>query len=297
MKKCPTCGKEFEDSLKFCQVDGAELVSQEPAFDPYATVVGHKLDLTPEVPVETQIEEAPVEAAAEVPAVKEEEPQIHETTGSIPIAPPDEVLDLPGVDPLKTMYVSEAELKEALGTDIQSSPPAEEPAFELSSEHVPPPSPFGMPDSQVEPTAEPLGEMETVLADPTASPFHNPDPAPVAEWTPPPAPDAAWQNQEIGSNTPFQPPPVGAAGQSKGLAIASLVCGVLSCLCCLPLLTGLAGIVIGFIAKKKADENPSEFGGRGLALGGMITGAIGILLGIIQIIWIVFFNGLALLAR
>ena len=56
MKKCPTCGKEFEDSLKFCQVDGAELVSQEPAFDPYATVVGHKIVLTPEAPVETQIE-------------------------------------------------------------------------------------------------------------------------------------------------------------------------------------------------------------------------------------------------
>ena len=31
MKKCPTCGKEFEDSLKFCQIDGAELVAQEPA--------------------------------------------------------------------------------------------------------------------------------------------------------------------------------------------------------------------------------------------------------------------------
>src|SRR4051812_34495373 len=105
MKKCPTCGKEFDDSMKFCQVDGTELVADEPAFDPYATVVGHKIDLPsePAKPAEPAAQEVvipPIETSADTA----DEPRIHETTGSIPIAPPDEILELPGVDPLKTMY-------------------------------------------------------------------------------------------------------------------------------------------------------------------------------------------------
>ncbi len=286
MKKCPTCGKEFEDSLKFCQVDGAELIAAEPAFDPYATVVGHKLDLTLEVPVEKQIEEVPaIEVAEEV--------QIHETTGSIPIAPPDEILDLPGVDPLKTMYVSEAELKEALG-DIQ--PLAEEPVFKVPDMPTPPPSPFGMPDSPVEPAAPPLGEMETVLADQATPPFQFPDPAPVADWTPPPAPDAAWQNQEIGSNTPFQPPPVGvAAGENKILPIISLVLGILSLCCYMSPLTGIAALVTGFLGLKNINNDPSVYGGKPLAIAGMILGGLFFLIGIAYWIFLLFFGGLAMI--
>ena len=47
---------------------------------------------------------------------------------------------------------------------------------------------------------------------------------------------------------------------------------------------------MGFIAKKKADENPAQYSGRGLATGGMITGAIGFLIGIVVIILQVFFG-------
>ena len=39
MKKCPTCNKTFEDSMRFCQTDGTPLVDDEPAFDPYATIM------------------------------------------------------------------------------------------------------------------------------------------------------------------------------------------------------------------------------------------------------------------
>jgi hypothetical protein len=88
MKKCPTCGKEFEDSMKFCQIDGAELVADEPAFDPYATVVGHKLDLTPEPqqPIESgpSAEASAEETAAVEPLMPAADSPIHETTGSIP---------------------------------------------------------------------------------------------------------------------------------------------------------------------------------------------------------------------
>ena len=290
MKTCPSCGKEYEDSMKFCQVDGATLADAKPELDPYATMVGHKLDLTKEEPKET-------------PA----EPMIHETTGSLPIGQPDEILELPAVDPLKTMYVSESELKEALGTgDAAPAAPVDEPLLESSSESeptivaeppafgaAPPPSPFSVPDAE---PSRPFAEPEPLMPSASSQFGDSVSPAP-AEWTPPPVPDASWKGQPIDSNTPFQPPPAGAAGPSSGLAIGSLISGILSCICCFPILTGPLGIILGVIAKKKADENPAEYAGRGLAMGGIITGAIGILLGVIQIIWILFFNGLAMLNR
>jgi hypothetical protein len=106
----------------------------------------------------------------------------------------------------------------------------------------------------------------------------------VQEWTPPPQPDLSWQNQEIGANTPFQMPPAGTAGQNKTLAIVSLVCGILSLICCSWFIPGIAAIVMGFIARSKANSDPANYGGAGLALGGIITGALSLVLGVIVII-------------
>ena len=100
----------------------------------------------------------------------------------------------------------------------------------------------------------------------------------------------------FGQNQPFQPPPA-AGGPSQGLAIGSLVCGVLSCLCCVSILTGPAGLIMGFIAKKKADEDPAHYGGRGMALAGMITGALGIVLFIVMIVLQIFFGVLGALSK
>jgi uncharacterized membrane protein len=60
-------------------------------------------------------------------------------------------------------------------------------------------------------------------------------------------------------------------------------------LCCNWFVVGVIAIVLGFIAKGKADKNPAEFGGRGLAIGGIITGAISAILGIV--VWILYFMG------
>lgn len=266
MKKCPTCGSEFDDSMKFCQVDGKELVADEPAFDPYATVVGHKLHLAPEA-------EKPIEHVLAAEIVEEPE---HQTVGSTPIAEPDELLELPGLDPLKTMYVSEAELKEVFDAEQESTetPTVEsfknDPPTASFGGAIPPPSPFSTPESPFDPpqtASSPFADAETVVAD-RNSPFRDSEPAPVAEW-----------NQPVVSNSL---PAYGAEAQSKGLAIGSLVCGVLSCtICCsMGILLGPAALVMGFMAKKKAEESPSEFGGRGLALGGMISGAVGVLFGL-----------------
>lgn len=65
-----------------------------------------------------------------------------------------------------------------------------------------------------------------------------------------------------------------APGRRRGLAITSLVLGVLS----LPTL-GLLGIgailaiVLGIVALVKASNHPAEYGGKGLAIGGIVTGA------------------------
>jgi uncharacterized membrane protein len=113
------------------------------------------------------------------------------------------------------------------------------------------------------------------------------------EWTPPAAPEAAWQNQAIGSETPFAPPVAGGSGQSQGLAIAAMICGILSCLCCISVLTGPAGVIMGFLARKKATEDPANYGGATFAMVGMITGAIGFLIGIVLIVMQVFFGVLS----
>lgn len=335
--------------MRFCQVDGSALVDDAPAFDPYATIVAPAMPVPP-------IEPEPVAAAPETPVEMAVEPvssspvghdpNIHATVGSIPIAEPSEVLDLPSSDPLKTMYVSEAEMKDVLGVEegnnVVEIPPATEvsepeppsflapePVVESEPEPVvesvpepepvvaaPPPSPFStpsepapMPDFSVpepgvsEPEPAPtfdapantspifeepkrdFGEAATVIQPSFQMPFDPAPAAPVAEWTPPPPPEANWQNQDVGSNTPFQPPPAGTEGQNKTLAIISLVAGILGMtICCGSFVISVVAIVTGFMARGKANSDPGQYGGAGMALGGIITGALGLVLSVLFMI-------------
>lgn len=78
--------------------------------------------------------------------------------------------------------------------------------------------------------------------------------------------------------------PVATSSAANGLAIASLVTGILAFLCGLffmGLVFGAAAIVLGAIGLKKP-------GGKGLAIAGIITGAVGALSGaIFTILWII----------
>jgi hypothetical protein len=167
-----------------------------------------------------------------------------------------------------------------------TSSPFDKPSGSPSSpfEKTPPP-PYKEPEQRFgEQPASPFGQ----------SPFDQPKPPFGAqneplnqgfqqnEWTPPPAPVAGWQDQGLGANTPFQPPV--ASGQNQTLAIVSLVLGILS-ICACGILTGIPAIITGFMAKNNADSNPAEYGGRGMALAGMITGGIGTILGILTVIY------------
>lgn len=44
---------------------------------------------------------------------------------------------------------------------------------------------------------------------------------------------------------------------------------------------GAAALVTGYIGLKNVNENSQQFGGRGLAIAGMITGAVGLLISVV----------------
>ena len=123
---------------------------------------------------------------------------------------------------------------------------------------------------------------------PTPQTDWSPPPAPVAEWTPPPAPDASWQNQEIGSNTPFQSPPRGVATQNNTLGLVSLILGILSFVC-LGFLGSIPAIILGLMQRSKIKNNPAEYGGAGMAVAGIILGVLNV---IVTIVILILYAGL-----
>ena len=59
--------------------------------------------------------------------------------------------------------------------------------------------------------------------------------------------------------------------KSSGLAIASLVLGILS-VACFGLLAGIPAIILGHIAHNRARKQPDQYGGSGLAIAGFVAG-------------------------
>ena len=264
--------------MRFCQADGTPLVDDAP-IDPYKTMVARPADFA---------------------------------AGAPPANQQDDVLDLPAEsDPAKTMFASEDEIRAEMaardGGDEQviDIPPLGEPEPPKFSEPAPPPSPFSSPETGAksgapipspfdapkpstyepppyEPATPSFAEPEPVRDEPAFNPFDQPSGGAMAqaEWTPPPAPDAGWQNQEIGQNTPFQPPPGMPDGANKTLPIVSLVFGIVSLCCYISPLTGLVALITGYLGMKNANTDPANFGGKGLAIAGMITGGIMFLVGL-----------------
>jgi len=94
------------------------------------------------------------------------------------------------------------------------------------------------------------------------------------------------------------PPPYGYGGPpmgpmmmpepQKGLAIASLVCGILAipttcCCSALSLPLAVAAVVMGGIAISKANRSPQTHGGKGMAVGGLVTGICGVVFAIVML--------------
>ena len=76
-------------------------------------------------------------------------------------------------------------------------------------------------------------------------------------------------------------------GQNQTLPTVSLILGILGLLivCCgggIPL--GLAAMITGYLGFSNSNTNPMQYGGKGLAIAGMILGAIGFFISLFFII-------------
>ena len=316
MKKCPVCEKEYDDNMRFCQTDGTALVDKpeqaEPA-DPYKTMVARKSDIAAAIPPERP-----------EPAFIPERGSTPEPAVPAPIE--NEILEIPPPnDPNKTQFVSEAEIRAEMEAHADNQvidvPPATEsgpsdipisgdpemaPPAEMLQE--PPPSPFSTPPAEESgpanfPTSPPIpspfdairNEVKTSdpeqsapqFAEPeisTPNPFEKPaQAAPIAkaEFNPPATPEPNMQNPQN-----FGAPP--SVGPSQTLAIVSLIAGIAGLtICCGWFIPSVVALILGFMARGKASSNPAQYGGAGLALGGIITGAIGIVGSIIVVIYVI----------
>lgn len=73
------------------------------------------------------------------------------------------------------------------------------------------------------------------------------------------------------------PPPAVAR---QGLAIASLILGILGVVCFGPL-AAIPAVITGHLAYSRARRQPLEYSGSGLAVAGLVLGYVGIVIGLI----------------
>lgn len=99
-------------------------------------------------------------------------------------------------------------------------------------------------------------------------------PVEVLEPSPYRAPVAPASMPSAAQVVPGRPP-------SQGLAVGSLVCGILGLIgCCAWPIAGplaIVAIVLGFVALGKVKADPGAFGGKGMAKAGLILGFLGLL--------------------
>jgi len=84
-----------------------------------------------------------------------------------------------------------------------------------------------------------------------------------------------------------------ATRPTNGLAIASLVCGILGLVSCL-MVTGIPAIVMGVVARRQIRHSNGTQQGDGMALAGIITGAVATAISLVLIgFYVVIFGILA----
>lgn len=81
-----------------------------------------------------------------------------------------------------------------------------------------------------------------------------------------------------------QPPPSPAAQPKKGLSVTSLVLGIFGILPICSIFAGIPAIITGHIAHSRATKEPHLYGGKGMALAGLIMGYISIPLVVLMIL-------------
>jgi Zn-dependent protease len=89
----------------------------------------------------------------------------------------------------------------------------------------------------------------------------------------------------------YMPGGMAYAGQrTDGLAIASLVVGIIGVVCsigCLGVVLGPTASIMGFVARQRVASSGGALGGGGMALAGMILGAAGFVLSVAWFLFVV----------
>jgi len=324
MKQCPVCEKTFEDNMRFCQADGTPLEDKVESVDPFKTMVASKEEIAAAIsskPAEPSVPATPepVAPATSEPAVPV--PIENEVLEIPPAADPNKTQFVSEAELRAEMAAHEAEEQII---DVPAADEVPEPPAFTAPDATPPPSPFAAPNESAEEvgpanfptsppipspfsakppvaTLEPEGEESPesptpafeeppAESEPAVNPFEAAPSAPLAqaEFNPPVNQESNMQNpQDFGQNAQFTPPPAGG-GQNQTLAIVALVLGILGLtICCGSFIISLAAVITGFMARGKANSDPANYGGAGLALGGLITGALGLIGSVI--LWIVYF--------
>ena len=80
-------------------------------------------------------------------------------------------------------------------------------------------------------------------------------------------------------------PPHGMSIPTDGLATASLVCGILSVTLC-GLFAGIPAVICGHKSLAKINSSPTPIQGKGMAIAGLVTGYLSL---VISLLFIVFF--------
>jgi len=103
-------------------------------------------------------------------------------------------------------------------------------------------------------------------------------------WTAPTVPPPAGQPWQ-------QPSPLYTKSPSQGLAIASMITGLLGLFAgmfCLGPIPGLAALILGLVALSQIKNKPLTHGGKPLAIIGIVTGSVSLVIyGGMILLWIV----------
>jgi len=92
---------------------------------------------------------------------------------------------------------------------------------------------------------------------------------------------------------PPPPPPMPRKQQSQGLAVASMITGILGLvLGCFGPLPGIAAIVLGGVALSQIKKSPETTGGKPLAIVGIVTGSLTLVFYGLILVWMILVGAL-----
>lgn len=119
------------------------------------------------------------------------------------------------------------------------------------------------------------------------------------QWLPrePPLPGGWVAPDERPPMTPvWQPPPPPLQPhkpQSQGLAVASMITGILGlALGCIGPLPAIAAIILGWVALSQIKQSPQTIGGKPLAIVGIVTGSLTVAFYVLLLIWMILAGAL-----